>query len=57
VAVIVYDFVYDFVHGVRVIEEKRDRVRFKYGQQLKLQMSMRGDRAAPSPGLALNYTF
>ena len=57
VAVIVYDFVYDFVHGVRVIEEKRDRVRFKYGQQLKLQMSMRGDRGAPSPGLALNYTF
>jgi len=57
VAVIVYDSVYDFVHGVRVIEEKRDRVRFKYGQQLKLQMSMRGDRAAPSPGLALNYTF
>ena len=56
-AVILYDFIYDFVHGVRVIEEKRDRVRFKYGQQLKLQMSMHNDRGGARPGLALNYTF
>jgi len=56
-AVILYDFIYDFVHGVRVIEEKRDRVRFKYGQQLKLQMSMQNDRGGARSGLALNYTF
>ena len=56
-AVIIYDFVYDFVHGVRVIEEKRDKVRFKYGKQLKLQMTMQSERGAPRPGLALNYTF
>ena len=30
-AVLIGDIVYDFVHGVKVIEEKRDRVRYKYG--------------------------
>ena len=57
VAIIVYDFVYDFVHGIQVIEEKRDRVRFKYGKQLKLQASVQTERGAARPTLALNYMF
>jgi hypothetical protein len=40
-----------------VIEEKRDRVRFKYGQQLKLQMGMQNERGAPRPTLQLSYAF
>ena len=53
VGVIAYDLIYDFVHGIKVIEEKRDRVRYKYGKQLTLQVGMRTDR----PTLQLNYDF
>lgn len=53
--VIGFDLLYDFVHGIRVIENKRDRVRYKYGRQLgmKLQAGMDGR----SPGVALSYGF
>lgn len=53
VGVIAYDFLYDFVHGIQVIEKKRDRVRYKYGKQLKLQVGIRTDR----PTLQLSYAF
>ena len=53
VGVIAYDFLYDFVHGIKIIEEKRDRVRYKYGKQLGLQLSMRSAR----PTLQLSYAF
>ena len=53
VGVIAYDFLYDFVHGIQVIEEKRDRVRYKYGKQLKLQVGIRTDW----PMLQLSYAF
>ena len=32
------DYLYDFVHGIRVMEEKRDRVRFKYGKALRVHL-------------------
>ena len=51
--VIAYDFLYDFVHGIKIIEEKRDRVRYKYGKQLGLQVGMRSAR----PTLQLSYAF
>ncbi|MBH10336.1 MAG: hypothetical protein CMG74_08310 [Candidatus Marinimicrobia bacterium] len=35
IAVIVGDLIYDRLKGFRLIEEKRDRVRYKYGQQIK----------------------
>jgi len=51
-----YSFIYDFYKGIRVIEEKRDRVRHKYGRQLGLQMSM-GSTRDNAPGVALSYRF
>ena len=45
--------IYDFLHGIRVIEAKRDRVRFKYGKQLKLQAAAR----TGTPSVALSYAF
>ena len=45
--------IYDFLHGIQVIEAKRDRVRFKYGKQLKLQAEAR----AGTPSVALSYAF
>ena len=34
------DYLYDFVHGIQVMEEKRDRVRFKYGKALHLHLGL-----------------
>ena len=45
--------IYDFLHGIEVIETKRDRVRFKYGKQLKLQTGAR----TGTPSVALSYAF
>ena len=45
--------IYDFLHGIRVIEAKRDRVRFKYGKQLKLQAAAR----TGTPSVVLSYAF
>ena len=45
--------IYDFLHGIQVIEDKRDRVRFKYGKQLKLQAGVRKG----TPRLSLSYAF
>ncbi len=32
--VLVTDIAYDFIHGIKIIEKKRDMVRYKYGQQI-----------------------
>ena len=45
--------IYDFLHGIQVIEDKRDRVRFKYGKRLKLQAGAR----MGTPSVALSYAF
>ena len=45
--------IYDFLHGIQVIETKRDRVRFKYGKRLKLQTGVR----AGAPSAMLSFAF
>jgi len=37
--ILIGDFIYDRLWGIKKIEEKRDKVRYKYGQQLKLSLS------------------
>jgi len=54
-AVIVSDIIYDFVHGIRTIETKRDRVRFKYGKTLTFGLNSRFDSQGLSPSLELSY--
>ena len=52
------DYLYDFVHGIRVIEEKRDRVRFKYGKALRVHLGA-GHGLSPRAGpvVALSCSF
>ena len=38
IAIILGDLVYDRIVGLRLIEQKRDKVRFKYGQNLNLSL-------------------
>ena len=33
---ILSDFIYDRLKGLHLVEEKRNKVRYKYGQQLQL---------------------
>ena len=49
VGLLVADIIYDVYHGVKIIEEKRDAVRFKYGKQLNFSY-------APEMNLKNNYT-
>ena len=49
VGLLVADIIYDVYHGIKIIEEKRDAVRFKYGKQLNFSY-------APEMNLKNNYT-
>jgi hypothetical protein len=55
--IIVADFIYDRLWGFQKIEEKRDRVRFKYGQQLNLSFNPTFDLSAGKVGLRMNMSF
>ena len=50
------DYLYDFFHGIQVMEEKRDRVRFKYGRSLHLHLgALKG--SATGAQVALSCSF
>ncbi|MCB2201051.1 hypothetical protein KQI63_16760 [bacterium] len=51
------DYLYDWVHGIHVIQEKRDRVRYKYGQQLKLGLEPQLNLENGTAGMKLALTF
>lgn len=56
--VLISDIAYDFIHGIKIIEEKRDRVRYKYGQQISsigLEPSFEPELGAV--GVKLSYAF
>jgi len=57
VLVLVGDFVYDRLWGFQKIEEKRDRVRYKYGQQLQFSIKPKMEPLAGGFGLSLNVQF
>ena len=55
VAAIVGSYMYDIFHGMRTIEEKRNRVRFKYGDQFKTSLAI--DPTTGQPRLTMNLRF
>ncbi|NQV38636.1 MAG: hypothetical protein HQ509_11615 [Candidatus Marinimicrobia bacterium] len=56
-ALIVGDILYDYIHGIRTIETKRDRVRYKYGQTLEFSVKPTLDPYTQSAGLSLSWSF
>ena len=50
-------FVYDVIHGILVIEKKRDLVRYKYGKKLSLILEPGVDVRNKSAGLNLSLRF
>ena len=57
VLILVGDFVYDRLWGFQKIEEKRDRVRYKYGQKLQFSIKPKMEPLAGGFGLSLNVQF
>ena len=55
--IIVADFIYDRLWGLQKIEEKRDQVRFKYGQQMNLSFNPTFDLSAGKVGFGMNMSF
>ena len=56
-AILVADIAYDFIHGIKVIEEKRDRVRYKYGRQLTFGFTPQINPKQKSVGMGLTLAF
>ena len=58
VTVLVCDIAYDIIHGVKVIEEKRDRIRFKYGKQVSdIMIEPSFNLMEQSAGIKLSFAF
>ena len=57
IAIILGDLVYDRIVGLRLIEQKRDKVRFKYGQNLNLSFHPRISPTKKRIGLSLKFNF
>ena len=57
IAIILGDLVYDRIVGLRLIEQKRDKVRFKYGQNLNLSFHPLISPVRSGIGLSLKFNF
>ena len=56
-AIVLGDFIYDRVKGLQVIEDKRDKVRFKYGQKLNLSIKPSYNSLQNKLGFGLKFYF
>ena len=57
IAIILGDLVYDRIVGLRLVEQKRDKVRFKYGQNLNLSLHPSISPIKNGIGLSLKFNF
>ena len=57
VAVLVGDFIFDRLKGLHLVEEKRNKVRYKYGQKLKFTYKPSSYFSDNLNGLGMELTF
>jgi len=55
--IIAYEIIYDYYFGIKLIEEKRDKVRYKYGKKLTLSAVPDYQQNHFTFGAKLSYTF
>jgi len=55
--ILIGDILYDWLHGWKMIVNKRDAVRYKYGQQLQLSLEPKINPLAQKAGLSLSLYF
>jgi len=56
-AILIGDIAYDLIHGIKIIEEKRDRVRFKYGKLLSISIEPDIDLGMNSAGFKMSFNL
>ncbi|MBC8323358.1 MAG: hypothetical protein H8E70_07305 [Candidatus Marinimicrobia bacterium] len=54
---LIADVIYDVYHGARIIEQKRDAVRFKYGKKLNFSYTPEMNLQNNFAGLKMSYNF
>ncbi len=57
IGVLIGDYLYDYIHGIRTIESKRDKVRFKYGKTLDFSFTPTYDLKNKTAGINFTYDF
>ena len=57
IGVLIGDYLYDYIHGIRTIESKRDKVRFKYGKKLDFSFTPTYDLKNKTAGISFTYDF
>ena len=57
ISVLLVDYLYDYIHGIKTIENKRDKVRFKYGKKLDFSFEPTYDFKSSKAGINFSYKF
>ena len=57
ISVLITDYLYDYIHGIKTIENKRDRVRFKYGKKLDFSFEPTYDINTRMAEINFSYKF
>ena len=57
ISVLIADYLYDYIHGIKTIENKRDKVRFKYGKKLDFSFEPTYDINTSIAGVNFSYKF
>ena len=54
---IIASYLYDYIHGIKVIEDKRDKVRFKYGKMKNFSFSPTYNMNSHTAGFNFTYNI
>ena len=57
ISVLIADYLYDYIHGIKTIENKRDKVRFKYGKKIDFSFEPTYDINTSMAGVNFSYKF
>ena len=57
ISVLIADYLYDYIYGIKIIENKRDKVRFKYGKKIDFSFEPTYDINTKITGINFSYKF
>ena len=55
VGILIADYIYDYTYGIKIIENKRDKARYKYGKKLDFSFTPTYDLKSKSIGIKLGF--
>ena len=54
---LVGNYIYDYIHGIKTIELKRDQIRFKYGKMMNFSFTPSYNYRNNTAGINMTYRF